>query len=257
VPLRTDLGLFLAGLLASSVNAAAGGGTLLSFPSLMAAGLPPIAANATSTVGLLTGYFASVAGYRAEMRRLRGEVIFAIIPSILGGSVGAWLLIRLGAAIFAKIVPGLLLIAAFLLLAQPLLSAVLRKAPRIDRPVPLFIALLIVALYAGYFGAGAGILFLAAMGLMYGRDLGQVNAIKVFVSLLANVIAAVTFLVLELLHPTGTLSFRAVVPLAIGALAGGYLGVRIARRLPPNALRAFAAAVGLGIAVYFLVFRHR
>lgn len=191
MPLRTALWLFFAGLLASSVNAAAGGGTLLSFPSLMAAGLSPIAANATSTVGLLSGYLASVAGYRSDMRRLRGEVIF------------------------------------------------------------------IVALYAGYFGAGAGILFLAAMGLMYGRDLGQVNAIKVFVSLLANVIAAITFMVLEVLHPTGTLSFRAVVPLAIGAVSGGYLGVRVARRLPPKGLRTFAATIGLGIAVYFLFFRRR
>lgn len=257
MPPRTALWLFFAGLLASSVNAAAGGGTLLSFPSLMAAGLSPIAANATSTVGLLSGYLASVAGYRTDMRRLRGEVIFSIIPSIVGGSLGAWLLIRLGAAIFARIVPGLLLVAAFLLLAQPVLSAVLRKAPRIDRPVPLFIATFIVALYAGYFGAGAGILFLAAMGLMYGRDLGQVNAIKVFVSLLANVIAATTFMILELLHPTGTLSFRAVVPLACGAVSGGYLGVRVARRLPPEGLRTFAATIGLGIAVYFLFFRRR
>lgn len=255
MPWRTDLWLFAAGVLASSVNAAAGGGTLLSFLSLMAAGLSPLAANATSTVGLLSGYLASVAGYRAQMRRLRGEVIFTIIPSLLGGSLGAWLLLELGAAFFARVVPALLVIAALLLLAQPLLSAVLRRAARVDRPAPLFAAVFVIALYGGYFGAGAGILFLAAMGLLYGRDLGQVNAIKVFVSLLANVIAAATFIALELARHSGALSWRAAAPLSLGALAGGFLGVRVARRLPPAALRAFAAAVGVFIAGYFLFAR--
>jgi len=255
VPGRTDLWLSFAGLLASCVNAAAGGGTLLSFPSLMAAGLSPLAANATSTVGLLTGYLASVAGYRAQMRRLRGEVVFTIIPSLLGGTLGAWLLLKLGAAFFARMVPTLLIVAALLLLAQPLLGAVLRRATRVDRPAPLFAAIFVVALYGGYFGAGSGILFLAAMGLLYGRDLGQVNAIKVFVSLLANVIAAATFVVLELSRPTGALSWRAALPLSLGAFAGGYVGVRVARRLPPAALRGFAAAVGIAIALYFLFFR--
>jgi uncharacterized membrane protein YfcA len=112
-----------------------------------------------------------------------------------------------------------------------------------------------VAVYGGYFGAGSGIVFLAAMGLLYKRDLGEVNAIKVFASLLANVVAAVTLVVLELAHPTGAVRFRAAAPLALGALAGGYLGVRVARRLPPAALRGFASFVGVAIAVYFIFFR--
>lgn len=256
MPLQTDLWLFFAGVLASSVNAAAGGGTLLSFPSLLAAGLSPLAANATSTVGLLTGYFASVAGYRKEMGKMRGEVAATVVPSLLGGILGAWLLIRLGGAFFARIVPGLLIASAALLLSQPLLARFLLGKRR--RAHPAFVvagAIFVVALYAGYFGAGAGILFLAAMGLLYDRDLGQVNAIKVFVSLLANVIAAVTFVVLELMHPSGALVWRAAAPLALGALTGGYVGVRIARRLPPTALRGFAALVGACIGVYF-IFRH-
>src|SRR5256885_15509850 len=105
VVLSDYLWLFFAGALAASVNAAAGGGTLLSFPSLMAAGLTPLAANATSTVGLLSGYLASVAGYRTDMRQLRGEVLFTIVPSIIGGALGAWLLVAMGAAFFARIVP--------------------------------------------------------------------------------------------------------------------------------------------------------
>jgi uncharacterized membrane protein YfcA len=255
--LRTDLWLFFAGALASSVNAAAGGGTLLSFPSLMAAGLSPLSANATSTVGLLPGYLASLAGYRREVSKLRADVVFATIPSLVGGALGAWLLLRLGSAVFAKVVPVLLVVSAGLLLAQPLVSRLLAHRPAFDHPAAVFGAIFIVAVYGGYFGAGSGILFLAAMGLLYNRDLGEVNAIKVFVSLLANVIAAATFVVLELVRPTGALHFRAAAPLALGALAGGYVGVRVARRLPPTALRGFAAIVGLAIAVYFVVFRRR
>jgi hypothetical protein len=254
---RIDLWLFFAGALASSVNAAAGGGTLLSFPSLMAAGLSPLSANATSTVGLLTGYIASLAGYRKEMRKLRGDVVSATVPSMIGGVLGAWLLVRLGSAVFARVVPALLVVAALLLLSQPFLARLLRRRPAVERPTVIFAAVFVIALYAGYFGAGAGILFLGAMGLLYHRDLGEVNAIKVFVALLANVIAAATFVVLELAHPTGALRFRAALPLALGALAGGYVGVRIARRLRPVLLRGFAAFVGVAIAVYFVLFRGR
>lgn len=255
MPLRTDLWLFAAGLLASSVNAAAGGGTLLSFPALLAAGLSPIAANATSTVGLLCGYLTSLAGYRAHLRQLRGEVIFAVVPSLIGGALGAKLLLVLGPVFFARVVPGLLAGAALLLLAQPLLGMLLRRRARFDHPAALFVALFVIALYGGYFGAGAGILFLAAMGLLYGRDLRQVNAIKVFVSLLANVIAAATFVALEISHPTGALAWRAAAPLSLGAIAGGSIGVRVARRLPAAGLRGFSALLGLAMAAYFLVFR--
>jgi uncharacterized membrane protein YfcA len=252
---RTDVWLFFAGAFASSVNAAAGGGTLLSFPSLMAAGLSPLAANATSTVALLPGYLASLAAYRAEMRNLRRDAAFATIPSLLGGCLGAWLLLHLGGAVFAKVVPVLLVTAAGLLLAQPLLARLLARRPTLDHPAAVFLAIFVVAVYGGYFGAGAGIVFLAAMGLLYKRDLGEVNAIKVFANLLANVVAAVTLVVLELAHPTGAVRFRVAAPLALGALAGGYLGVRLARRLPPAALRGFASFVGVSIAVYFIFFR--
>ena len=252
MPLRTDLLLFAAGLVASLVNAAAGGGTLLSFPALLAAGLSPIAANATSTVGLLTGYLASTAEYRREVGRLRGELLAIVLPSVAGGALGAWLLLRLGGAFFARIVPALLVGAALLLLAQPLLARIGHKEARPERPAAIVLGIFVISIYAGYFGAGAGILFLAAMGLLYARALSQVNAIKVFVSLIANVIAAGAFVALEIAHPTGALHFRAAVPLAVGAVAGGFVGARFAQRLPPAALRAFAAFVGIAIAVYFI-----
>lgn len=252
--LRTDLWLFLAGLLASSVNAAAGGGTLLSFPSLLAAGLSPIAANATSTVGLVPGYLAAMAGYRADLRALRQDAVRAIVPSVAGGALGAWLLLHLGGAVFARVVPALLIVSAALLLANPPIARALeRRKARFDSPAAVFAANFVIALYAGYFGAGAGILFLAAMGLLMRRDLQQVNALKVVVSLIANLVAAATLVILEVRHPTGALVFRADLPLALGALAGGYLGVRVVRRLPPAVLRGFAAAVGVAIAIYLVL----
>jgi uncharacterized membrane protein YfcA len=250
---RSTALLFFAGLVASAVNAAAGGGTLLSFPALLGAGLSPLAANATSTVGLLTGYFASVAGYREDMKKLRGEVLATVVPSILGGVMGAWLLLKLGNQFFARIVPWLLVGSSLILLAQPLVQRLTRNSTGAKSKIVVFVAVLAIGLYAGYFGAGVGILFLGAMGLLYGKDLGQVNAIKVFVSMLANVIAAATFIALELAHPTGALVWRAALPLAVGAIFGGGLGVTIARRLPASVLRGFAALVGLAIAIYIIL----
>jgi uncharacterized membrane protein YfcA len=247
--------LFFAGLIASSVNAAAGGGTLLSFPALMGAGLSPLAANATSTVGLLTGYFASVAGYREDMKKLRGEVVATVVPSILGGALGAWLLLELGSEFFSHIVPWLLIGSSVILLAQPLVQRLTRSSGGVRSKPTVFFAVLAIALYAGYFGAGVGILFLGAMGLLYGKDLGQVNAIKVFVAMLANVIAAATFVGLELVRPTGALVWRAALPLAAGALVGGVTGVHIARRLSPAVLRGFAALIGVAIAIQIIFFK--
>jgi uncharacterized membrane protein YfcA len=251
---RTDLWLFLSGLVASSVNAAAGGGTLLSFPALLAAGLSPIAANATSTVGLVPGYLAALVGYRTDLQALRRDALRAIAPSVVGGALGAWLLLHLGGAVFARVVPALLIASAGLLLLNPPISrALARRKASFDSPPLVFAANFVIALYAGYFGAGAGILFLAAMGLLMRREVGEVNALKVVVSLVSNVVAAVTLAILELQHPTGALVFRADLPLALGAMAGGYLGVRLVRRLPPSALRGFAAAVGVAIAIYLVV----
>lgn len=253
MPLRTDLLLFAAGLVASLVNAAAGGGTLLSFPALLAVGLSPIAANATSTVGLLSGYLASTAEYRREVGKLEGEWLATVAPSVAGGALGAWLLLHLGGAFFARIVPALLIGAALLLLAQPLLGRLVPQRARSEHPAAVVLGIFVISIYGGYFGAGAGILFLAAMGLIYAREISQVNAIKVFVSMIANVIAALSFIALEIAHPTGALHYRAAAPLAVGAVAGGFVGARFAKRLPPAALRAFAACVGIAIAVYFIL----
>jgi uncharacterized protein len=272
---RTDLFLLLAGAVAASINAAAGGGTLLSFPSLIASGLSPLTANATSTVGLLPGSIASVWAYRKDLLALKAEGLLILVPAIFGGALGAWILLKLGNSVFVKVVPLLLLFAAGLLAAQPLLARLLaRKAggtaltsegapPPAEGPGrfaatttglgPAIAVVLFISVYAGYFGAGVGILFLGSMGLVLSRPLGELNALKVLSAASANGIGAATFVLLEWRHPTGALSLRSAVPLAIGAILGGYGGVRIVKKLPAWALRAFASLVGLGIALWLAV----
>lgn len=255
---RSDLWLFFAGALAASVNAAAGGGTLLSFPALLAAGLSPLAANVTSTVGLLPGSFSSLAGYRRELRELRVYVARTLFPAIVGGVFGAWLLLALGGAVFARIVPALLIGGSLLLLLQPLVSRLLlgkSSAAPGEKLSVIVLANLLISIYGGYFGAGMGILFLAAMGMLIQQPLGQVNALKVFNTTITNLVGALTFVVLELLHPTGALQFRSAAPLACGAIFGGYFGVKLVRKLPSSVLRGFAAAVGVAIAIYIVVRR--
>lgn len=283
---QRDLWLLLAGFVASSVNAAAGGGTLLSFPSLLAVGLSPLAANATSMVALLPGSLASIWAYRKELGTLHADALRILWPSLFGGVLGAWLLVALGERVFAAIVPALLLGSSALLVAQPLVARWLRlrraasSAPAPGDPasgaagsaparasgrampaVPadasahfgmtaVLVGSFLVAVYAGYFGAGVGILFLATMGVLLSRPIDEVNALKVVSAALSNGVAAATFVLLEHRHPTGALHYRQALPLALGALLGGYLGVRAVRRLPPAALRAFAALIGVGIALY-------
>ena len=266
---RSDLWLLLAGAIAASVNAAAGGGTLLSFPSLIALGLSPLAANATSTVGLLPGSIASVWAYRRELRALRGEGILILIPALIGGALGAVLLLQLGGRVFERVVPILLLFSAALLALQPVLNRMLqRRAGDAPQPAsgalaattgttgttaglaPAVAVVLVLSVYAGYFGAGVGILFLGAMGLVLSRPLGELNALKVLSAAAANGIGAATLALLEWRHPTGSLRFRSAIPLACGAILGGYFGARVVKKLPAWALRAFASGVGVAIALW-------
>ncbi|HEY2030814.1 MAG TPA: sulfite exporter TauE/SafE family protein [Myxococcales bacterium] len=256
-----DLFLFLAGMVASSINAAAGGGTLLSFPSLIAGGLNPLAANATSTVALLPGQLASFWAYRREIAAARADAVLIAVPGVVGGALGALLLLRLGNAVFEVVVPVLLLAAAVLLVLQPTVSRFVarRTGEKREGGRNLFPALLVsfgVSVYFGYFGAGAGILFMGAMGfVLTSRPLGEINALKVELASLANLIAASVFVALEVRNPSGAVHWRAAFPLALGGIFGGYFGVGFVRKLPPGVLRAIAAFVGIAIGVYLAVRR--
>ena len=254
----TDLWIFLAGLLAGSVNAAAGGGTLLAFPVLIGvAHLSPLVANTTCTVGLLPGIIASTGGYWRELSAgLRRDARRQLLPSALGGVLGAWLLLSLGGRVFARVVPWLLVVSAVLIAVQPLVNRWLaRHRPEHGYPAATVVVPCGVSVYGGYFGAAQGIPFLAAMGLLLPRPIGELNALRILNAMINNAVAALTFMAVEAVHPTGALDFHAALPLALGSVVGGWAGVRVARRLPATALRGVAACVGIAIGVYLAVTR--
>ena len=230
---------FVAGI----VNAVAGGGTLITFPALLATGVAPVAANATNTVALFPGQLASSLAYRSHIADERRRAWTLSVPSLLGGIIGAALLLGLPEKAFAIAVPWLILFACVVLGFQTQLKRFVASKPHASHPAALWIAQLLIAVYGGYFGAGIGILMLAAMGIMLPSSIQHANALKVLFSLLINGIAAVIFVAKGAVHaPEAAL-------MAAAAIAGGFVGAQLAKRLPPAGMRGFAIAVGLYAAV--------
>ena len=239
------------------VNAIAGGGTLLTFPALVAAGLSPLSANATSTVALLPGALSSMLGYRGELAGVRRWAILFALPSLLGGALGALLLLRTSSAAFDRIVPWLVLGATALFLAQrPLLRLVRGSQPRpgdddalsAQRPSAALLAgQFVVGVYGGYFGAGIGILMLAALGLMGFVNIHRMNGLKNWGGFCMNLVAAVTF------ASSGIVRWPVALGMAVGSVVGGYVGARAAQRVSQEAIRGAVAAVGLLSGLWLLL----
>lgn len=251
--MRTSVWLFMTGLASGAVNSVSGGGTFLAFPVLIGvAGLSTVAANATCTVGLLPGMLSSTGGYLRDLfAHLRRDARRQIVPSAIGGVLGAWLLLALGERVFAEVVPWLLIVSAALIAAQPLINRWLVKhRPEHGYAAASIVVPFLVSVYGGYFGAAQGIMFAAGMGLLLPRPMGDLNALRILNAMVNTVVAALTFIVLEARHPTGAVNLQAALPVGIGSLLGGWVGVRIARRLPSGALRGIMAAMGLAIGVY-------
>jgi hypothetical protein len=224
---------------AGVVNAIAGGGTLLTFPALLGAGVPPVVANATNTVALFPGQLASSFAYRSHIADERSRAIVLAVPSLVGGVLGAWLLLALPERSFALAVPWLILFACVVLAFQGQLKHLVARGRHANHPAALWLAQLAIAIYGGYFGAGIGILMLAAMGILLPSSIQHANALKVLFSLLINAIAAVIFVL------SGTVRGAEAALMAAASIAGGFLGARLAQRLPPAGMRGFAIAVGL------------
>jgi uncharacterized membrane protein YfcA len=246
---------------AGAVNSIAGGGTLLTFPALLA-GLSPlgaadaaVVANATSTVALVPGSLAGAWGYRREMKRARRWLYLLVGPSLAGGVIGALLVTRLSSAYFAALVPWLLLTAALLFLAESLLPA---KAPTGSRQRPprstgavagIVLFQLGVAVYGGYFGAGASILILGALAALGVGDVNQMNALKTVLAFCINGISVVVFIAEQ------KVAWRFALPMAAAAILGGYLGARLALVIRPRYTKWLISAIGLGLAAYFFIRR--
>ncbi|MBI4443586.1 MAG: sulfite exporter TauE/SafE family protein [Acidobacteria bacterium] len=244
--------LFLTGAIAAIMNSVAGGGTLLSFPALMFWGLPAIAANATSTLAMLVGTSTSALGYRRELVSQKRWAWRFAPPSLLGGLVGAILLLETGEAQFRAIVPYLILFAALLFTFQGTVTRWLQiEAHAIERSRHGILAAIFfqfcVATYGGYFGAGLGILMLATLGVLGHNNIHEMNSLKMFLGMLINSVAATYFIV------SGAIHWPEMLLVGAGALVGGYAGPHLARKVGQRIVRAFVSVVGFGIGIYFLL----
>jgi uncharacterized membrane protein YfcA len=246
--------LVIASFLAGALNAMAGGGSFLSFPALLGVGVPPIQANATNTVALWPGQFTSIAAYWQDLKANLRLVFPVCSAALLGGVLGAIVLLRTGQATFMALVPWLLLLAAGLFAASGPVSAWLQRnrvsisgAKPSPSPslVPLWIGVVVVCFYIGYFGAGAGFLLMSVLAVFGIQNINQVNALKVIATTTANGIAVVTFIVEK------QILWKYCLLMMIAAALGGFLGARYSRRMDPRFMRLLVVAIGLGMAAYF------
>lgn len=240
------LAVLAAGIGAGTINTIVGSGTLITFPVLLAVGLPPVTANVSNSLGLVPGAISGVIGYRRELAGQRRRVLRFGAIAVIGGLAGAILLIALPSAAFDTIVPALVGLAVVMVLLQPWLSrAVQRHRERNgteDRPDggPVLLGgLLLTSVYGGYFGAAQGILYISLMGLLLHDDLQRINAVKNMLAALVNGVAALLFLFVA------DFDWTAVLLVAAGSAVGGHIGATVGRRLPPTALRALIVTVGV------------
>ena len=242
--------LVLGGLGAGIVNGVAGGGTLISFPLLLALGYPALTANVTNTVGIWPGYAGGAAGFRKEIGGQRERLVRLVPLALLGGIAGAILLLTTSSAVFKDLAPWLVLGASLLFAAQPLLRRALGESAHVPprtRPVLLAGGTFAASVYGGYFGAGLGVMLLAILGLALPDSIARTSGLRTALSILVNGVAAAVFLI----H--GGLAWKAVGFLAIGSLAGGWIGALVALRIPAMALRVVVIAVGLATVIKLLV----
>lgn len=238
-------------VVAGALNAIAGGGSLLLFPALLAVGLPPLSANVTNTVSIWPGYVGTAVGYRTELVGQRRRVLVLSLTSLLGGTTGAVLLLTTPESVFATLVPVLVILASLLLALQNAVTRWVQRMPgsrgELHSPL-LHVWLFLAAVYGGYFGGALGVILLAVLAVFLAGDLQRVNALRGVLSLLVNSVALVAFALF------GPVDWLLVAIAAPASLLGGYLGARVARRLPVRALRTLIVVFGLtvGVALFFV-----
>jgi len=228
---------------AGIINSIAGGGTLVTFPALLAVGISPVTANATNTLAVWAGQLSGSLTYRKHLGEVRRTAILLGVPSLIGGLTGSILLLALPARAFETLIPWLILFACAVLALQDRVKALVMSLRGHDHPAALWFIQLLVSIYGGYFGAGIGIIMLAAMGILLPTGQQHANALKVLFSFLANGAAALLFL------GAGAARLPEAALMALFALFGGWIGARLAQRLKPTGMRAIAIGIGIYAAV--------
>ncbi|GAB2773981.1 sulfite exporter TauE/SafE family protein [Streptomyces daliensis] len=248
------LAVWAAGIGAGAINTIVGSGTLITFPVLLATGLPPVTANVSNSLGVVPGSISGAIGYRRELRGQRRRVLRLSAAAFVGALAGAALLVTLPSSAFDMIVPALVGLALVLVIVQPRLARALKRrrernggTAHPDGGPALQTGLLLSSVYGGYFGAAQGVIYLALMGLLLPDDLQRVNAVKNVLGAVVNGTAALLFLFVA------DFDWTAVLLIAVGSAIGGQLGARIGRRLPPTALRAVIVIVGAAAIVQLLL----
>ncbi len=235
---------FLAGI----INSVAGGGTFFTFPALMFAGFSPISANITSSIAVWPGAVASAIAYRKQLQIDRKSLLILMATSIIGGAIGAIILLKTPAQLFESLIPWLMLLATLLFAFGDKLKQAPQEGEAIEYSSPKSIALQsTIALYGGYFGAGIGILMLALLTLLGLRDIHAMNALKVILGSAVNSMAVVIFLF------SGMIDWYAASIMVVAAIIGGYVGAHYAQKLPKRIVRSFVIVVAVLMTIWFFM----
>jgi uncharacterized membrane protein YfcA len=246
------LAILAAAIAAGAINAVVGSGSLITFPTLLAFGFPPVIANVSNNIGLVPGNVSGALGYREELSGQRGRLIRLGIASCAGSLAGAGALLALPPGVFEVVVPALIILACVLVVLQPRLSAwvAARGKERGEQGGPFLIAgVFLAGVYGGYFGAAQGVLVIGLLGVFLTESLQRVNAGKNVLVTIVNATAAIVFVIFA--H----VAWLAVALIAAGSTAGGLIGARVGRRLPPLALRIIIVVIGVIAAVKLIFFR--
>jgi uncharacterized protein len=253
VSLFEAVAILLAGVAAGTINTVVGSGTLITFPTLLAFGIPPVTANVSNTIGLVPGSISGAIGYRRELVGQRSRVLRLSVASLVGGLTGAVLLLVLPDDAFAAIVPVLILLGCVLVVLQPRISAWVAARHDAAGGLPhhgawwVWSGVLLTGVYGGYFGAAQGVLLMAVLGIGVDESLQRLNAVKNVLAAIVNGIAGLLFIAVA------EVDWRVVGLIAVGSVVGAQVGATVGRRLPGGVLRVVIVVVGVVALVSFLL----
>ena len=243
--------LFGAGFLGGVINSIAGGGSFIMFPALIYVGIPPIIANATNTFASCAGYISGAYAFRKDIYRHRNELPRLILISLIGGIIGAWLLLQTEESLFREAIPWLLLFATFLFIYGGKVNIILKKFSSHNKhaisigKLLLALALLVVCVYGGFFNAGLGIIILSYLALAGYSDINTMNGLKLLVSSIVSMIAIAIFVYGD------AISWHEGATVLLGTLIGGYVAANISQHIPQKYIRTFVIFASCGITIYF------